>query len=199
MPMNEFGEIIRNSSPPPPIPPRNNGGRNNRNRGNGLSLSSKIFIGLALLVLGFLIVQAINMSHPMQPPAQNTPAQSNVDTTPTQDDSDYLPPDEELLDDSDEDNEWEYIFYDSDSSYIDEDMLDQLTQEEVQLARNEIYARHGRKFTNEKIRAYFEDKSWYSPEIEADVFDEQQDSIFNKYEKKNITTIVEYEKKQGWK
>ena len=38
----------------------------------------------------------------------------------------------------------QYIIYDSDSRYIDDSDLDALSQTDVQLARNEIFARHSR-------------------------------------------------------
>ena len=45
MPMNEYGEIIRNSSPPPPIPPvNNNRNSNNGPTGSGIDIISVFFI-----------------------------------------------------------------------------------------------------------------------------------------------------------
>lgn len=89
----------------------------------------------------------------------------------------------------------DYLLPNSDSSYISSSDLTRLSKEEVQLARNEIYARRGRKFDTDWIRDYFESKSWYNPEYDANNFSE---SVFNKYEKENIKTIVEYERSKGW-
>lgn len=94
------------------------------------------------------------------------------------------------------DESGEYILPYSDSSYISYSDLYNLSQTEVSLARNEIYARHGRKFNTDFIREYFESKTWYEPYIDPDDFSE---SVFNEYEKENIKTIVNYEKDKGWK
>ncbi len=90
----------------------------------------------------------------------------------------------------------EYILPNSDSSYISYSDLYGLSQTEVALARNEIYARHGRKFSKDSIRKYFESKSWYKPYIDPADF---SDSVFNIYEKSNIKTILDYEKEKGWR
>ena len=89
----------------------------------------------------------------------------------------------------------DYILPVSDSEYISYSDLSGLSKREVLLARNEIYARHGRKFTLDYVREYFESKSWYSPRINPEDF---SDSVFNKYEKANILTIVQYEELKGW-
>lgn len=64
------------------------------------------------------------------------------------------------------------------------------------LARNEIYARHGRVFTNEDLMAYFSAKSWYTPSVPADEF---SNSVLTAVEKHNKDLIVSYEKQMGYK
>lgn len=89
----------------------------------------------------------------------------------------------------------DYILPDSDSRYYKKKDLKKLTRQEVKLARNEIYARHGRRFTkDESVREYFEGKDWYQPTV-----DEVADSEFNKYEIANRDLIVAYEKKKKWR
>ena len=90
----------------------------------------------------------------------------------------------------------EYLLPYSDSTYISYSDLNGFSKEEVSLARNEIYARRGRKFKKATIKKYFESKSWYYPTYNPDDFPE---SVFNKYEKENIKTIVQYEKDHGWR
>lgn len=90
-------------------------------------------------------------------------------------------------------NQNDYILKDSDSKYYTVEDLKGLTRTEVQLARNEIYARHGRKFTTDEIREYFEAKSWY-----RGVVDDVDDSELNKYEIANRDMIQKYEKSKGW-
>lgn len=93
----------------------------------------------------------------------------------------------------------DYIFADSSSSYLTENEVRQLTPEQMSYARNEIYARHGRKFRDEALQAYFDAKPWYHPEYEPDAFDAIQDTLFNEYEKENVKLIsrIEQEVKNG--
>lgn len=88
-----------------------------------------------------------------------------------------------------------YIIPDSDKRYLTEDDLTGLTKEECRLARNEIYARHGRKFDDEQLRNYFSKFEWYHPSIEPDDFLE---SMLNEYEISNRDLIVQFEKEQGY-
>ena len=58
------------------------------------------------------------------------------------------------------------------------------------LARNEIYARHGRKFIDTQIQAYFNSKSWYHGTVEAADFDA---SVLSSIERTNISFISAHE------
>ena len=90
----------------------------------------------------------------------------------------------------------EYILPGSDRRIITESELDGLTKEEVKLARNEIYARHGRKFDDEALTAYFSQFDWYYPSIEPEDF---QESMLNSYEVTNRDIIVQYEEEKGYR
>lgn len=85
----------------------------------------------------------------------------------------------------------EYIIHDSNSVYLTESNLKYLTMKQLRLARNEIYARHGRLFNDSELQNYFNSRSWYSGTIAADDFFE---SVFNSYEEKNIDLICKIEK-----
>ena len=87
----------------------------------------------------------------------------------------------------------EYIFPDSNTEYLTETDVENLSVDELALARNEIIARHGRIFTDEKYKVYFESKSWYKGTIEANEFDIKYEQILNDIEKKNIGLIKKYE------
>lgn len=90
----------------------------------------------------------------------------------------------------------EYVLEGSDSRYLSKSDLFGMTKEECRLARNEIYARHGRIFDDEKLREYFEACEWYYPSIQPDDFKE---SMLNKYEVANRDLIIEYEEEQGYR
>ena len=98
---------------------------------------------------------------------------------------------------SEDDSSDDYILPYSDSEYLTEDDLDGLTPDEIRLACNELYARHGRKFKDADYQSYFNSKSWYHGTVEPDDFDDT--AVFNKYELANRDFIIEYEKEKGYK
>ena len=72
-----------------------------------------------------------------------------------------------------------------------------LTKEQLGLARNEIFARHGRMFDTAEIQQYFDSRSWYVPKYAPAEFDAMGDGIFNEYEKYNMESIKALEDKLG--
>lgn len=90
----------------------------------------------------------------------------------------------------------EYILVGSDARYISKSELKEFTAEQCRLARNEIYARHGRMFDDEYLQEYFNSKEWYAPSIASGDFEE---SLLNSYEIANRDLIVEYEKECGYR
>ena len=69
--------------------------------------------------------------------------------------------------------------------------LNDLTKEELRLARNEIYARHGRKFNDSTLQSYFDSKIWYRGSISPDQFDDM--ALLSNLERKNLDIIKEKE------
>lgn len=92
----------------------------------------------------------------------------------------------------------DYIFPESDSVYLTKDQLEGFSKDQMAYARNEIYARHGRRFRDQKFQNYFDSKPWYVPQYDPDQFDAIQDTIFNEYEKANARLILEVEKEHGY-
>lgn len=88
----------------------------------------------------------------------------------------------------------EYIISDSNSRYLTNADLSALSEWEIRIARNEIFARHGRIFNSKDLADYFEGKSWYTPSIPADQF---KDSYLNKIERENLEIIMNYERTHG--
>lgn len=84
----------------------------------------------------------------------------------------------------------DYILPESNSRYYDSYELSELSKGELRLARNEIYARHGRMFETEDLNQYFSSQPWYTGYLSADEFDE---SVFNGYEKANLELIKSVE------
>ena len=84
----------------------------------------------------------------------------------------------------------EYILQESNTRYLSEEDLRNRSKEELKIARNEIYARHGRKFQAQDLQNYFDGKTWYQGTIEPADFSE---SLLNDFEKKNIKLIQKAE------
>lgn len=87
-----------------------------------------------------------------------------------------------------------YVMPYSDVSYVTSRQLSQLSNYELGIARNEIYARHGYIFQLDQFRRYFESQSWYVPR-----YTDQSDISLNKYEKYNAETIKAEEDSRGVK
>lgn len=80
----------------------------------------------------------------------------------------------------------EFIFANSQSCFLKEEDLWNLSSKWLRIAKNEIYARHGRKFADQELQAYFNGCSWYEGTIEPDDFTEDR---LNEYEKANVLLI----------
>ncbi len=92
------------------------------------------------------------------------------------------------------DAQQDYILPDSSTSYLTADDVSYLTPDQFRLARNEIYARHGRKFSAQDLQSYFDSKSWYQGTIEPSAFNE---SVLNDCEKANIRLLQSMETTAG--
>lgn len=88
----------------------------------------------------------------------------------------------------------DYIFPQSSTEYLSSDDLNGMSADEIQMAINEIYARHHRKFVLQSVQDYFNSKSWYSGTVEAEDFDV---SVMNTYESANIGLMVERMKEKN--
>ena len=110
--------------------------------------------------------------------------------------------DDKAADDADEDadqseSDGTYVLPDSAAHAYSERELADYTNWELYVARNEVYARHGRRFRNEDLQGYFDRQPWYEPELSPDEFDARVDSLLNSIERKNVDTILSVETSRG--
>lgn len=103
------------------------------------------------------------------------------------DDSD-LSEDSDNYSDSSEENE--YVLPDSAKRKLKKSDLKGLSKEELRIARNEIYARHGRMFDDKKLQKYFDSQSWYEGTVPASEFSED---VLSSVEKNNVAFIRQFE------
>lgn len=66
-------------------------------------------------------------------------------------------------------------------------------EEEYRRARNEIFARHGRKFKSEDLQAYFNTQPWYQG-----LYDDVPVESLNEFERQNIAVLDEYKTMMGY-
>lgn len=88
----------------------------------------------------------------------------------------------------------DYIIPYSDSVLLTREDVEGLTLQEVNYAKNEIYARHGRKFDSVELREYFNSKDWYEGTIDAADFN---NSYLSDVENKNAAFLSSVEKEMG--
>lgn len=81
-----------------------------------------------------------------------------------------------------------FIFSNSDSSYLSNAQVSALSDNDLQLAINEIYARRGRIFKDASLNAYFNSQSWYEGKYTAEEF--EKNVKFNTYEQKNLQLLI---------
>jgi len=82
-----------------------------------------------------------------------------------------------------------YVISDSNTRVISESELTSLTPWQLKVARNEIYARHGRPFVHKDLQCYFAKQSWYTEDPNF------SENSLSAVENKNVNTILDYEKK----
>ncbi|WP_455718199.1 YARHG domain-containing protein [Anaerosporobacter sp.] len=96
-------------------------------------------------------------------------------------------------------NPSEYILPMSSTKLYSIDYLTCFNTNQLWVARNEIFARHGRQFENVYLQQYFDSCSWYEGTSKNDKFD---DSVLNTIEKENLKAIKsaeqELEKNQSY-
>ena len=90
-----------------------------------------------------------------------------------------------------------YILPDADSKELSRSTLERYSDRDLRLARNEIFAREGRKFNDADLQAYFDGMDWYEGKYAPADFDAKMNSYLNSYEQKNLATILAIEDARG--
>ncbi len=90
----------------------------------------------------------------------------------------------------------DYMIPDSSTRMISEADLAGMSLAQLRIARNEIYARHGRQFKDSMLNQWFYSKVWYlniPQKYAPDYFDSHDPSPLSQLEIDNINLIVTYE------
>lgn len=152
-------------------------------RSKALLITIFAVLGVAVIVL----LIALNIKPKSnRPTAAVTPAVTATvrpSTAPTPKPTSTPKPTEEPVSD-------DYILPDSATRRLTKADVADLTWEQCCLARNEIFARHGRLFQTPQIAAYFEAQSWYHGTIPGASF---SNDVLSQIERDNIDFLVSYE------
>lgn len=131
----------------------------------------------------------------VEDPAEDEPAQEvSGEETPEEETAEEEPAEEEQTPAEQEQEETaeqeqqkpavsEWFFPDSSERLLTDADIAGMSSAELQIARNEIFARHGRRFKNADLQAWFNSCSWYNGTIAPDDFDQ---SVLNATELENI-------------
>ena len=150
---------------------------------------------IIVLLIAVIAIMLINMNKPDPEPGTVDSGGPEIEVTDNGDDvteEEYVPYDDtKEVDDSVYDDSDEYIMPDADTRVYSDAEIDSLDEDTTQRAINELYARHGYIFHEDKDEAeYFNSLSWYYPEKEKVVPEDE----FNSYEYKNYLKLVEHRK-----
>lgn len=85
-----------------------------------------------------------------------------------------------------------FIFPESSSSYLSKSQVRSLSNYQLGIARNEIYARHGYIFKLDTFKRYFESQNWYVPR-----YTNQNSITLNSVESYNVGLIKGEEDRRG--
>lgn len=166
-----------------------------------LAIIGAVIGGLAILVLIAILVFG-NNDKKDEPKDNQQVTEENVDNEePDVEDEGDVVIDEEteeeppVVDEEDttevETEDSEYILPNSDTVRLTKSDLQGLSKEELRLARNEIFARHGMIFGVADLDAYFGAKSWYKPTVAYDDFYDVVD--MSMIEEANLVLISQVE------
>ena len=90
----------------------------------------------------------------------------------------------------------DYVIPDSDSHDYSKAELETLSDDQLRIAHNEIYARYGKIFRSEDLQKYFDAKSWYDGRYSADEFDKMNVEL-NSHEQHNADLLQQIRKDRG--
>ncbi|MFB2898284.1 YARHG domain-containing protein [Aerosakkonemataceae cyanobacterium BLCC-F50] len=65
---------------------------------------------------------------------------------------------------------------------------------ELDVLRNSVFARYGRRFRSQELQKYFSSQSWYRPIYSPESF---PNDLLTPLEQKNVAYILEYQERNG--
>lgn len=87
----------------------------------------------------------------------------------------------------------EYFYPDLSERLWTEDELLGLDDTRLSIARNQIFAKYGRRFEDSFLHEVFSRKNWYEPKYSAEEFAVTQQELLTETEQANLQTVIQHE------
>ncbi len=92
-------------------------------------------------------------------------------------------------------NSTDFILPQSDTKTYSNSELEALSNWELYVARNEVFARYGRKYAEDSLSTYLNNTDWYQPLYDGSTFDEVMiEDYMNEHEYKNVMQMLDIER-----
>lgn len=128
---------------------------------------------------------------PAEQPAEEPEAPAEEPEAPAEQPAEEEP----TVQDDDPATSGTFVLPDSSSRLYSTSELEGLSNWDLYVARNEIYARHGRRFHKDDLQSYFNGQSWYTPLYSPEQFDSM--GLLSSIEQQNASTILSLEQARG--
>lgn len=93
----------------------------------------------------------------------------------------------------------DYIWPDLSDPGLELEMLYRCNQTDLMIARNQLFAKYGREFTDSFLKALFSQKNWYEPSMQGSSFDEKVQELLTDTEKANLEAVLAREEEYGYR
>jgi len=124
------------------------------------------------------------------PEEEDTPAVENVPEEEGTPEDENTPEEEDPTQSKPDPAQTGWYFPDSDERLLTAADIEGLSKNDLKIARNEIYARHGRRFNNPELQRWFDSCSWYTGTIDPKDF---TDEMLNDVELANAKFLLKAE------
>lgn len=160
---------------------------------------------LSILMIAFLLFAFISSPEPTQTPTSSVSNGVEAETT----NENQISMAEEMVEEDSSGEaqietqqskyhfEADFVVDGTDSGLFDKSFFEQLSDDELRVAKNEIFARHGRMFNDPDLQAYFDSKEWYQGTYSPEEFDKIQENELNGFEKENLQIMSLIEEERG--
>lgn len=93
----------------------------------------------------------------------------------------------------------DYFFPELFETVVEDSLLWQMNQTDLSIARNQFFAKYGRKFKDDFLNAVFSQKVWYEPICEGAEFDANMHNLLTDVEMDNLLEIMANEEQRNFR